>query len=229
MLELRRRMVRLLTVVLFPLLVLLVLLAPTLIPWLFGPEWAPAVVPTQILAAGGAATLVIDTVGSALQAAGRAREMLGYGVAHFVVYAAAVWVVAPLGLTQVSIVAAVVHTIFLVVAYQLLLRGRHEPVLRFLWHDVSAACVSCAGLIVVAGPVNWAMTASGVPTLVHLAAVAIAGGLGYLIVLRLLFGAAWRDLLAAVRRVVPARLLPRRARGGQFVTSAQPQASPPAR
>ena len=65
---LRRRMVRLLTVVLFPLLALLVILAPVVVPWLFGPAWEPAVLPTQILAGGGAATIVIDAVGSALMA-----------------------------------------------------------------------------------------------------------------------------------------------------------------
>ena len=59
---------------------------------------------------------MIDAVGSALMAAGRARALLGYGVAHFVVYAGAVfacrsWPVA------VSIAAAVVHVVFLVVAY----------------------------------------------------------------------------------------------------------------
>ena len=39
------------TVLLFPLLALLVLLAPVVVPWLFGPAWEPAVLPTQILAA----------------------------------------------------------------------------------------------------------------------------------------------------------------------------------
>ena len=71
MLALRGRMVRLLTVMLFPALVVLALLAPTLVPWLFGPAWEPAVLPTQILAAAGAACLVIDQVGAVLMAAGR--------------------------------------------------------------------------------------------------------------------------------------------------------------
>jgi hypothetical protein len=37
MFELRQRMVRLLTVVIFPLLTSLVLLPPTVVPWVFGP------------------------------------------------------------------------------------------------------------------------------------------------------------------------------------------------
>jgi PST family polysaccharide transporter len=227
MLELRRRMVQLLTVVLFPLLALLVLLAPEVIPWLFGPEWAPAILPTQILAAGGAATLVIDTVGSALQAAGRARDMLAYGVAHFVVYATCVYFAAPYGLAAVSVVATTVHTIFLVVAYQLMLRGEKERALPFLWRDVSAALVSCAALVAVAAPLGWALRGAGTPTVVHLALVLVAGSVAYLLALRTIFPTAWRDLGAAVRRVVPARLLALRRAPGGAVTSARPQASPP--
>lgn len=208
MFALRRRMVQLLTVVLFPLLAMLVLLAPVVVPWLFGPAWEPAVLPTQILAAGGASTLVIDTVGSALQAAGRARSMLGYGVAHFVVYAGAVFAVASHGVAAVAIAAAVVHTIFLVVAYQILLRGHEHSALRFLWEDVAAALVSCAGLVAVAGPTEWALRSVGAPVLVHLVLVGAAGAAGYLAVLRAVFRPAWDDLAAAVRRVVPERLRP---------------------
>src|SRR5919197_1417689 len=40
---LRRRMVRLLTMTVFPLLVGLVVLAPVVVPWIFGPAWEPAV------------------------------------------------------------------------------------------------------------------------------------------------------------------------------------------
>jgi PST family polysaccharide transporter len=210
MLALRHRMVQLLCVVLFPLLALLVLLAPRVIPWVFGPEWEPAVVPTQILAAGGAATLVIDTVGSALQAAGRARALLGYGVAHFVVYAGCVYAVAGRGLVAVSIAAAVVHTAFLLVAYHLMLQGHPERTLPFLWRDIAAGLVSCGALVAVAAPVGWALDSAGAPTLVHLALVPAAGGLAYLVALRAAFPSAARDLGAAVRRVVPARLLPKR-------------------
>ena len=53
MFALRRRMVRLLTMTIFPLLVGLVVLAPVVVPWLFGPDWVPAVLPTQLLAGAG--------------------------------------------------------------------------------------------------------------------------------------------------------------------------------
>ena len=209
---LRGRMVRLVTVMLFPMLALLVLLAPTVIPWLFGPAWEPAVVPTQILAAAGASTLLIDAVGSALQAEGRAQAMLGYGVAHFVVYAGAVVIVAPQGLAAVSVAAAVVHTLFLVIAYQVLLRGKGMSPLRLLIGDITPAGVSCVALIAVAGPVAWALEGAGTPVVVHIAAVGGSAALAYLVTLRTAFPAAWYDLAAAVGRVVPVRGITARLR-----------------
>lgn len=212
MLALRRRMVQLLTVVLFPLLVTLVLLAPVVVPWLFGPVWEPAVVPTQILALGGAAVLVTDAVGSALMAAGRARAMLGYGIAHFVVYAGAVIAVASHGLAAVAIVASVVHTVFLVIAYAVLLhRTEHNP-LAVLWQDIAPATIGCAALVALAGPAEVALSSVEAPVLVHIAGVAAAGAVGYLATLRSLFSEAWDDLASALRRVVPARFMAGRPR-----------------
>src|SRR3954470_13078780 len=113
MYALRRRMVRLLTIVVFPLLTCLAILAPVVVPWVFGPEWQPAVLPTQILAGAGAATVVIDAVGTVLMAEGRTRAMLGYGVAHFTVYVSAVLLGSRWGLAGVSVAAVGVHLIFL--------------------------------------------------------------------------------------------------------------------
>jgi lipopolysaccharide exporter len=207
MLALRRRMVRVLTTFLFPLLVLLAILAPTLIPWLFGSAWEPAVVPTQILAAGGAATLVIDAVGPALMAQGRARALLGYGIGHFVVYAGAVVIAARYGLTAVAIAGAAVHGLFLLIAYQVMLGGWGGRALRSLWSDISAATVACGAMAAAAGAVEWVMDREGAPVLAHLAAVGAAGGAAYLVALRVAFPAAFSDIGAVVRRVLPARSL----------------------
>lgn len=207
MLALRRRMVRMLTVILFPLLALLVILAPVAIPWLFGPQWEPAVLPAQILAAGGAATLVIDAIGPALMAEGRAKALLGYGVGHFVTYAGAVLAVASHGIAAVAIAASVVHGVFLLIAYQLMLGGRVRDSLRNLWDDVHAATLACAGLVVAAESTAWALREMAAPALVHLAAVSVVAAAAYLLVLRVAFADASADLGRVFRRVVPARRL----------------------
>jgi len=182
------------------------------VPFLFGPAWEPAVLPTQILAGAGAATIVIDAVGVVLMAEGRTRAMLGYGIAHFAIYAGAVLLASSHGLAAVSAAAAGVHVVFLVVAYQLMLRDRAEPTLRFLWSDIAAATVSCAVLAAVALPVDMALGAAAVAAPLHVAAVGAAGVLGYLAALRLAFPAAWNDVWAVLRRVVPVGSVPAAAR-----------------
>jgi len=207
MLALRRRMVQMLTVILFPLLALLVLVTPVAIPWLFGPDWEPAVLPAQILAAGGAATLVIDAVGPALMAEGRAKALLGYGVGHFVVYAGAVLAVASQGIAAVAIAASAVHGLFLLIAYQLMLGSRLRDAVHSLWVDVRAATLASAALVLAAGPIAWALRATETPALVQLAAVSVVAAGAYLLVLRVAFPDAAADLGRIVRRVVPARVL----------------------
>jgi lipopolysaccharide exporter len=207
MAELRGQMVRLLTLVLFPLLVLLAIVAPVLVPWLFGRVWAPAIVPTQILAVGGAATLVIDTTGATLMASGRPTALLGYGCAHFATYAFAVFVTSPLGLTAVALSAAVVHTTFLVVAYALMLRGSLVLALRTLWKDLAPAIVSCSAVVALALPTSLVLSAVRAPTIPYLAGVFAAAATAYLLALRAWFPASLRSLRNFVTRLLPQRPL----------------------
>ena len=168
--------------------------------------------PTQILAIGGAATLVTDTAGVALAASGRSKAMLGFGVGHFAVYALAVWFVAPQGIAAVAIVAAVVHTIFLLVSYAVMLFHTPEPTLRRLASDVAPATVASLVLATVAVPLNIALASSHAPVPAEVMAVALAGLLAYVMLLRGAFPRAWRLLLDGVRRIVPFDRLSRAVR-----------------
>jgi PST family polysaccharide transporter len=206
--ELRGQVVRLLTMLLFPLLTLLAIVAPVFVPWLFGRAWAAIVVPTQILAIGGAATLVIDTTGVALAAAGRTRAMLGFGIAHFVVYAIAVWFVARGGIAAVATAAAIVHTAFLIVSYVLMLWHSGTRPMRHLLEDVAPAAVASIGLAFVAVPVSYGLSAAHTPVLAQVTGVGLLGMAAYLLTLRAGFGAAWRELRSSVRRMLPWEKLP---------------------
>jgi PST family polysaccharide transporter len=210
MFALRRRMIRLVTVVTFPMLAALVVLAPVLVPWVFGPQWEPAVLPTQILAGAGAATVVIDATGTVLMASGRTRAMLAYGIAHFAVYVAAVLFASRWGLAGVSVAAVAVHVVFLFVAYEVMLRDRPERSAPFLWNDISAAFVGSLAFAAVAAPL--AAVLSDVHPLLHLAAVSAAGAAAYLSTLWLWFRTDFDDLVRLLRRLVPTGKLRRLAR-----------------
>ena len=79
--------------------------------------------------------------------------------------------------------------------------------MRCLWHDTGAAVIGSASLAAVALPLRLALENAGVPALVLLPVVAAAGAAAYGLSLRLLRPSAWRDLAAALRRVVPQRAL----------------------
>ena len=203
LLALRARMLRVLTLVLFPLLAGLAITAPVVVPAVYGPAWHAAVIPTQILCAGGAATLVIDAIGAVLMATGRAHALLVYGVAHFVVYVGSVVVVAPLGLTAVAIDGAVVHSAFVVAAYALLTRREGEGPVAAVWSDIAPATLACAAMAVAAVPVDRVIAAAGGAPGLRFGAVFVTCAVVYPGALRLGAPAAFGELLAVARRVAP--------------------------
>ena len=212
MYALRQRMASVATVAVFPAIALLIVLAPVLVPWLFGDQWVAAVLPTQILAGGGAVMLLTDITGSVLMASGRARAVLVWAVAHFVVYAGAVLVVARFGLAAVCAAAVASHAVFLVFYYCILVHRRTERALPLLWGDVRAALLSSVALVAAGWPVYLVCRAEGVPAVPLMFLVACAGMIAYLTSLKLLFPAALRDLTSLARRVVPSASIRTRLR-----------------
>jgi lipopolysaccharide exporter len=203
LMRLRARVIRVLTVVLFPILGGLAITAPIVVPLVYGRAWTSAVVPTQLLCVGGAATLVIDAIGSVLMATGRAKGLLGYGVAHFVVYVGSVVVASRFGLVGVAVDGAIVHSAFTVVAYWMIVRGTGQSALGALWQDICPATVSCLGMGAIAVPAALGLASAQVSAGPRFLAIFVACALGYLITLRAAFGDAFGDLVLVVRRLVP--------------------------
>ena len=204
--RLRQRMIQTMTLIIFPLLAALAIVAPRFVTWFYGPEWRAVVVPVQILAIGGGAMLVAQTVTVAMLATGRARAVMKWGWGHFLTYAAAVFAVARLGLPAVAVAAVVVHTTFLIISYLQLVRGRIREALATLAKDVLPAAGSCLGLVAVALPVSMFASKVGVPVLPYLLIIAIAGSAGYFLSLRLWFPNELRQLGLLGQRLLPARV-----------------------
>ena len=98
--QLRRfheRATRIHAAVILPLLSLLIVTAPELVPWLFGPRWAPAVEPVQILCVAGMIAAVLTGYPQIMLAAGKPRALLVFNVVLLGVYLGVSWVAAPHG------------------------------------------------------------------------------------------------------------------------------------
>jgi O-antigen/teichoic acid export membrane protein len=203
--RLRQRMIQTITIILFPLLTALAIVAPKFVTWLYGPAWHASIVPVQILTIGGAAMLVAQAVTVAMLAAGRPRAVSRWGWSHFFVYAAAVFAVARLGLPAVAIAAVTVHTTFLIISYLQLYHFGVGRAFKAFAKDLLPATVSSACLAAVALPASMLASSLGIPILPYLLLITLAGSLGYFVSMRLWFPAQLRDLAGFVGRLLPAR------------------------
>jgi hypothetical protein len=165
-----------------------------------------------LLAVGGAATLLIDSAGATLMAAGRARSLLAFGWANFAAYAAAVWVTAPLGLTAVAAAAAIAHSAFVFVAYYLMFPEAPRAVPKKIWADVAPALVPCVALVGAGVPVSIAMSAIGPASVIYLSIVGAVSAAAYALALHALFPASWASVVRMIGHLAPRPLRDRRAR-----------------
>lgn len=203
--RLRRRIIQTITLILFPLLTALAIVAPKFVTWFYGPAWRASIVPVQILTIGGAAMLVAQAVTVSMLASGRPRAVMLWGWGHFFAYAGAVFAVARLGLPAVAIAAVVVHMTFLSIAYVQLYRGSVRQAFKSMAKDNLPAAASSVCLAAVALPVSMLVSTLGIPIVPYLLIVALAGGTGYFLSLRLWFSTELRDLGLFMGRLMPVR------------------------
>ncbi|HUR86692.1 MAG TPA: oligosaccharide flippase family protein [Solirubrobacteraceae bacterium] len=202
--ELRARVVRLNTAVVFPLLALLVVIAPVLVPWVYGPQWVAAVVPVQLLAVSGALLAVQSGSEPLALALGRPKPVLAFNVAVLSVYGVAVYIAAPHGLTTVCIVVVAVHAVMVVASQQLLLGRVAAMPPRALWREISPATAASGALLAVTVALSTVLEPALAPLPLMLV-LGAAGGLVYAATLRALFPAAYAELRRVGRRLLGPR------------------------
>jgi O-antigen/teichoic acid export membrane protein len=203
--ELRRlheRAVRVHAAVIFPLLASLIVLAPVLIPFLFGTVWVPAVRPTQILAGAGMIAAILTGYPQVMLAIGRPRALLIFNIAVLATYATAVALAAKHGLVTVAIAVVAVYLAILVGVYRFLLQRYVGIAMRRLIPELGPAVAGCLALAAVSEPLRH-LLGPHVAKALTITVAGTAGLLAYGCALRLVSPATWRDLKMLVGRVVP--------------------------
>jgi O-antigen/teichoic acid export membrane protein len=207
--HMHERAARVHAAIIFPLLATLVVLAPVLIPFVFGAAWEPSVRPAQILALAGMIAAILTGYPQVMLAVGKPNALLRFNVVILAVFAGAVFVTATHGLIAVSIAVLAVHVVILLGVYQFLLGPQIGLSIRSLVPELGPAVVGCLGLAAVGFPLRMLVPGGDLPVIV------VAGGAGFLVyalILAGLFPAAWSDLRMLAERVLPpiARLHRRR-------------------
>jgi O-antigen/teichoic acid export membrane protein len=204
--ELRRfheRATRIHAAVLLPLLALLMVTAQDLVPWLFGPRWAPAAAPVQVLCVAGMIAAILTGYPQIMLAAGKPRALLSFNVVLLAVYIGASWIAAPYGITALAYAVVGVHVFLLLSVYGVLFRRVLEIPVRRLVTDLLPAVASSLLLLAAAFPTAALMRGIDAPVPVLLAVVGLVGGIVYLGALRSLFATVWADVAQLTRRVLP--------------------------
>jgi PST family polysaccharide transporter len=207
--ELRSRLVRINTTLIFPLLALLIVLAPDLVPWVFGPQWSGAVVPTQVLALVGLSTILIGAMDPPMMAIGRPDALALYNLATLIVTGAVAWVTAPMGITAVAVGMAISQAVLLLAGQYFLLHRLVGVPMRESLGETAPALVCSGFLLLIALPAAEILrTALGpLPLMLFIGSLGLAV---YAATLRIVSPSAWRDLSTLFVRVLGAhRLLPR--------------------
>jgi O-antigen/teichoic acid export membrane protein len=207
--ELRRRIVRLHTVLLFPPLGLLIVTGPTVVPWLYGPEWAPAGELVRWLAIAGLAQVVGSGTGPLMLATGHPVALRNMTLFTLVCLAAAVWFSSAGGVEAVAItVAGFRVTTLLLGQYVLVERLLGIRLLDTLRDDVLPAGICTAVGMVPAALALRAGESLDLPTIGTLAFSAAAGLAGYALALRAAFPDAAGDVGRLAGRFLPSRRAP---------------------
>lgn len=202
--KMRARIVRAHAVVLFPLLALLLVLAPVAVPFLYGERWQPAAELTQILCLAGFGMVLGTGLGPLMTALGRTRELMFHNLAALAVLVAAILVSARTSLTAVAFAVAVVQSLNAISGNYLLGSRVAGVPLRDVLADVAPAAVASLALVAVAYPAAEILASIGTPAVVQIAAVTPCAFVAYGLVLRRWFGSTWADL-AVMRRALGLR------------------------
>jgi len=132
--------------VLFPVLVTIMVTAPVLVPFLFGPTWEPAVVPTQLLAGVGMVAALITGTWAYLTALGKPHHLPAFSLLAIIGIGGTAYLAAPHGLVVVCACMLGYYLFYLCVNHFVLLHRIGGIDLGDLFRDAVPPLVSCIPL-----------------------------------------------------------------------------------
>jgi O-antigen/teichoic acid export membrane protein len=208
--RLHERATRIHGAVVAPLLAILIVTAPELVPLVFGEAWKAAVEPAQILAVAGMIAAILTGYPQVMLAAGRPRPLMVFNCCVLVVYGAAVYLTAGLGLVAVAIAVVAIHVAILAAVYLVLFRAVLGLPVGRLVTDLAPA-IAASGLVLVVGvPLADLLRDAGLAAPLVVLGAGLAGLAAQALTLRALFPNVWADVSGLLRRLAPERFSPPR-------------------
>jgi O-antigen/teichoic acid export membrane protein len=199
--RMRRQIVRFDTVAVFPLLAVLVVVAPAIVPFLYGDGWDEAVVPTQILAVAGMAVAAGTGTGPLMLALGKPGALFFFDLLVLVGYASLIFWVADEGLVAVCIAAMLFQFVVLAGQYSILERRYLGVPLRVTWGAIVPASVATGVALLLGLPAARGLQGRA-PDMLVAAVLAAMVLLAYAVTLRVAFRTTWSETLGTAGAVL---------------------------
>lgn len=223
--SMHERAARVHAAIIFPALASLIVLAPVLVPFLFGSAWEPAVRPTQVLAIAGMTAAVLTGYSQVMLAIGRPRPLLLFNIGRLALYAGTVLLASRHGLMAVAGAVVAAYVIILIGAYRILLQRYVQIKLGRLIPELGPAIIGSLALVAVTLPLLRVLEGT-LPRVLLIALVGSAGLAVYALVLRIAFASAWTDVrLLVVRVLEPLARFRRPRETGEKIETAEAVAS----
>jgi lipopolysaccharide exporter len=203
--RLHERASRVLAASVIPLLGGLIVLAPIFVPWVFGPQWVDAVVPTQILCGAGMIAATLTGYPQVMLALGEPRALARFNVAALALYVVVIWTIAPLGIITVAVGTLAWYAVILFAVYGVLLRRHLDLPMRRMVTDLGPALTCCAVLVGAGFAARWALEHLGAGDVLTMAGTGAVCSAAYVAAMAVLFPSLWKELVMLARRVAPSR------------------------
>ncbi|MGI9433689.1 MAG: lipopolysaccharide biosynthesis protein [Geminicoccaceae bacterium] len=182
--EALHRTMQLLSLACMPTLIGLTLVAPIMIPLLFGAEWAPSVPPFQALAALSIFYAFALMCGQILIAAGHARDAMILSGLTMLLFLAAVAIAAPYGITHAAVAGGLANLLVLPVYFDQLRRRFGFDLKRCLKEQLP--CWTAMMLMITAVLSSMPWMKAHLPPIAQLLAASLIGTATFFIVMVIL-------------------------------------------
>ncbi len=203
-----RRMMRLLSIITFPALIGLFVVADDFILAVYGPQWRDAILPLRILLIYALRYAVGSPIGPVFKARGRTDIPFKLGLAIVPFYLIGIWIGSRYGLVGVAMGVTLTRTAFGVVGFELVSRMLDVNFRKVVAPMVPSFLASCLmGCVVLSVKALLDVSAIEDNHLLTLGILMTLGGLTFLALLRTYFRDLARDLAGISRPILGSGVL----------------------
>jgi O-antigen/teichoic acid export membrane protein len=195
------KVVRYISLITFPMLAGMFVVAPEFVVVVYGAKWAPMILPLQILCLAGALKAVGTTVGSVLLSKGRADIQFKWNVFTAIVVPIAVILGANYGIAGVA-AAITVMTVLLFPIIQMITNKLIDLTMFSYFKAIFPAIIGSITLIIfVVAYQRMSLTIYGLPDISMLISSALIGIVVYILLMRIVFNDLLKELRSLIHKI----------------------------